>query len=108
MSKAMTYAIIETGGKQYRVSPGDKIDVERLYVDAGERVEIDKVLLLRREGEVRVGNPFVEGAKVVARVLEHGKGEKIIVFKFKAKVRYRRKRGHRQHFTRLLIEEIQG
>ncbi len=101
------YAVFEIGGKQYKVKEGDVIDVELLPYDVGEEVETDKVLLVRN-GDIKIGTPYVEGAKIKFKVLEHGKGEKIIVFKYKPKVRYRRKKGHRQPYTRILIEEIRG
>ncbi|RME40717.1 MAG: 50S ribosomal protein L21 [Caldilineae bacterium] len=100
------YAIIETGGKQYRVSEGDVVDVELLPVEAGSTVELDRVLLVGGEGGVTIGKPFVEGAKVTATVKEHGRGKKIIVFKHKKN--YRRKQGHRQPFTRLQVEKIEA
>ncbi|UCD54559.1 MAG: 50S ribosomal protein L21 [Dehalococcoidia bacterium] len=102
------YAVVETGGKQYKVTPGQTIDVERLDVAEGDTVELDKVLLIVDCDKVTVGQPTVEGAKVVATSQGEGKGEKIIVFKYKSKVRYRRKRGHRQLYTRLLIDKIVG
>ena len=102
------YAVVETGGKQYKVSPGQTIDVERLDVAEGDTVELDKVLLIADGDKVTVGQPIVEGAKVVATSQGEGKGEKIIVFKYKSKVRYRRKKGHRQLYTRLLIDRIVG
>ncbi len=102
------YAIVETGGKQHRVSPGDTIDVERLSVEKGSTIELDRVLLVADGDKLTVGTPIVEGAKVVAEVLGEGKGKKIIVFKYKPKVRYRRKTGHRQIYTRLAIKEILG
>jgi len=102
------YAVVETGGKQYKVSPGQTIDVERLDVAEGDTVELDKVLLIADGDKVTVGQPAVEGAKVVATSQGEGKGEKIIVFKYKSKVRYRRKKGHRQLYTRLLIDRIVG
>ena len=102
------YAVVETGGKQYKVSPGQTIDVERLDVAEGDTVELDKVLLIADGDKVTVGQPAVEGAKVVATSQGEGKGEKIIVFKYKSKVRYRRKKGHRQFYTRLLIDRIVG
>ncbi len=102
------YAVVETGGKQYKVTPGQTIDVERLDVAEGDTVELDKVLLIADGDKVTVGQPIVEGAKVVATSQGEGKGEKIIVFKYKSKVRYRRKKGHRQLYTRLLIDKIVG
>jgi large subunit ribosomal protein L21 len=100
------YAIIETGGKQFRVSAGQSIEVERLPETVGQTVEIGDVLLLADNGELVVGKPTIEGAKVRATVVEQGRGRKIIVFKFRSGNRYHRKRGHRQNYTRLRIEEI--
>jgi len=100
------YAIIETGGKQYRVNPGQTIDVERLDVAEGDTVELDRVLLIADGDRVTVGTPTVDGAKVVATSQGEGKGEKVIVFKYKPKVRYRKKTGHRQFYTRLVIDKI--
>ncbi|AEV17048.1 MAG: 50S ribosomal protein L21 [Thermus sp.] len=100
------FAIVKTGGKQYRVEPGLKLRVEKLEAEPGSQVELP-VLLLGGE-ETRVGAPVVEGAKVVAEVLGHGRGKKITISRFKAKVQYRRKKGHRQPYTELLIKEIQG
>ena len=102
------YAIVETGGKQYRVKPGDTIAVERLSGEPGEVLDLDRVLLLAGNGDgaTRVGSPGVAGAVVRAEVVEHARGEKIIVFRYKSKVRYRRKTGHRQSLTRLRITDI--
>jgi large subunit ribosomal protein L21 len=100
------FAIVKTGGKQYRVEPGLRLRVEKLDLEPGSQVELP-VLLLGGEKTV-VGAPVVEGAKVVAEVLGHGQGKKITISKFKAKVQYRRKRGHRQPYTEILIKEIQG
>ncbi len=102
------YAIIETGGKQYKVTPGQTIDVERLDVAEGKTVELERVLLVADGDKVRVGTPTVDGAKVVATSQGEGKGKKIIVFKYKPKVRYRKKTGHRQFYTRLVIDKIVG
>ncbi len=102
------YAIIETGGKQYKVTPGQAIDVERLDVAEGDSVELDKVLLIADGDEVTVGQPIVEGAKVVATSRGDGRSAKIIVFKYKSKVRYRKKKGHRQFYTKLVIDKIVG
>jgi large subunit ribosomal protein L21 len=103
----MDYAIVKTGGKQYRVSPGDVVDVELLSAEEGSTTEINDVLAVSRDGEVEFGKPFVDGARVVAQVQTHYKDRKIIVFKYKAKTRYRRKRGHRQNYTRILIQGIE-
>lgn len=100
------YAVIKTGGKQYRVSPGDSIDVERLPYDVGEQLDLDQVLLVVNGSGVQIGQPLVEGAKVKATVIRQVKGRKIIVFKYRPRNRYRRKKGHRQHYTRLRIDEI--
>ncbi len=101
-------AIIETGGKQYQVNQGDTIVVEKLPVEKGQEVVFEKVLVLKDGEELKVGRPVVEGARVVGKVIEHGKARKIIVFKFKAKKNYRRKQGHRQPLTRVMIEKIEG
>jgi large subunit ribosomal protein L21 len=100
------YAVVETGGKQYRVSPGQVIEVERLAVEPGAKVELDRVLLVASDEKVLVGNPHVKGAKVLAEAVDEVRGDKVIVFHFKPKVRIRRKRGHRQYHTRLAIKEI--
>ena len=100
------YAIVETGGKQYRVTQGQVLDVDRLDVDEGATVELDRVLVVGEGDNVAVGTPTVEGAKVVATSKGDGRARKIIVFKYKPKVRYRRKTGHRQTYTRLAIDEI--
>ncbi len=102
------YAIIETGGKQYRVSPGQVIDVERLHVAAGSSVDLDRVLLIADGDKVMVGSPVVEGAKVVATAQAEGKSPKTIIFKYKAKKRYYKKTGHRQPYTTLAIDKIIG
>ena len=101
-----TYAIIETGGKQYRVEPGKTISVEKIAAEEGSTIELDRVLLLSEDSNVTLGQPTVEGARVVAEVVEQAKGAKIIVLKFKRKVRYSVKQGHRQRLTRLAIKEI--
>jgi large subunit ribosomal protein L21 len=100
------YAIVRTGGHQYRVAPGDTIEVEKLDAEKGAEVELTEVLMVSGDNGVQVGTPLVEGARVLATVVSQGKGEKLIVFKFKPKKRYRRKTGHRQSLTRLAIKEI--
>jgi large subunit ribosomal protein L21 len=102
------YAIIETGGKQYRVQEGDTLFIEKLDVTQGDTVEFDKVLVLSKDGQLTVGSPAVNGAKVSATVVENGKAPKIIVFKYKSKKDYRKKQGHRQPYTKVRIESING
>lgn len=100
------YAIIETGGKQYRVQEGDTLFVEKLDATQGDVITLDSVLAVSKDGKLTVGSPLVEGAKVEAKVVDQGKGKKIIVFKYKPKKDYRRKQGHRQPYTKLIIEKI--
>jgi large subunit ribosomal protein L21 len=100
------FAIIETGGKQYRVAEGEIIEVERLALPAGATVTLDRVLMVGDGESVRIGKPLVEGASVQATVLDQRRGRKITVFRYKPKERYRRKLGHRQSLTRLQIERI--
>ena len=101
-----TYAIVRTGGKQYRVEPGDTIRVESLPVEEGDTIELDDVLMLSAEDGVALGTPRVIGAKVTAEVVGNGKGKKIVIFKYKAKTRYRRRNGHRQLYTDLKVTGI--
>ena len=103
----MDYAVFKTGGKQYRVKPGDTLDVERISVGVDGLAEFGEVLVVADGEQVTFGTPFVPGAKVVAQVQSHYKDRKIIVFKYKRKTRYRRKKSHRQTYTRLLIQDIQ-
>lgn len=100
------YAVIETGGKQYRVQEGDVVSVEKLPVAAGEKVTLEKVLVYSDGKTVKVGSPYVDNAKVETTVLENGKGEKVIIFKYKSKKDYRKKQGHRQPYTMLQIDSI--
>lgn len=102
----MTYAIIETGGKQLLVEPGRFYNIERLHVDAESDYTVDKVLLVNHEGEVTIGTPFVEGATVEGTVMRHLRGKKVIVYKMQPKKKTRKKRGHRQEITRLMINSI--
>lgn len=97
------HAVIQTGGKQYRVAKGDVLRVEKLDAEAGSKVEIKEVLLVSDGETVKVGTPFVSGSKVTAEVTEHGRGEKIEIIKFKRRKKYRRKQGHRQDYTELKI-----
>jgi large subunit ribosomal protein L21 len=100
------YAVVETGGKQYRVSAGDRFEVERLEAEAGQPVTFDRVLLVADEGKLTAGTPLVEGASVLADVVEHRRGEKQIVWKMKRRKGHRRKHGHRQEFTVVKVKEI--
>lgn len=100
------YAIIASGGKQFRVRPGQVINTELLPAEKGQQVELKPVLMISDGDEVVIGNPAVEGASVLATCLEQGKGRKVVVFRYKNKVRSRRKIGHRQPYTRLLIKQI--
>ena len=100
------YAIVRTGGKQYRVEEGRTITIDRLSAEEGETVELGDVLLIADDGNVTVGAPLIEGARVMAEVEANGRAKKIIVFKYRAKVRTRKKTGHRQRFTRLAVREI--
>ena len=100
------YAIIETGGKQYKISPGDNLLVEKIDSKVGETIHFDKILLLAAEEGVKIGTPFVEGYTVTAKILSQEKGDKVRVSKFKAKVRYRKTTGHRQLLTKISIVDI--
>lgn len=100
------YAVIRSGGRQYRVQAGDQLLVEKLPVEAGQQITLDEVLLVAGEKETKIGTPLVEGAKVVATVLGQEKGPKIRIFKYRPKQRYRRRAGHRQTYTRLRVDEI--
>jgi len=100
------YAIIESCGKQYKVTEGDVVFFEKLDAEEGKKVTFDKVILVSEEGKVQVGAPYVKGVKVEGKVVSHGKGKKIIVFKMKAKKNYRRKQGHRQPYTKVEITTI--
>jgi large subunit ribosomal protein L21 len=100
------FAIVQTGGKQYRVAPGDVLRVERLPGERGDEVLIEQVLLVADGDSIQVGQPLVAGARVVSEILRQGKAKKIIVFKKKRRKKYRRKQGHRQLYTALQIKEI--
>ena len=103
----MDYAVFKTGGKQYRVKPGDTLDVEMLPNEVDTIAEFEEVLAVSDDGKVTIGVPHVAGAKVLARIQSHYRDRKLMVYKYKAKTRYRRKRGHRQPYTRVLIQDIQ-
>jgi large subunit ribosomal protein L21 len=100
------YAIVETGGKQYRAEQGKIIRVEKLPAEKGEAVTFDRVLMLNDDAEVKIGNPYLEGCSVEGKVVSQGRERKIIVFKFKRKKNYRRKQGHRQPYTDVLVNAI--
>jgi large subunit ribosomal protein L21 len=102
------YAIIETGGKQYKVAEGDSVFVEKLEVNEGDNVTLDRVLGVFKDGSFTFGTPLLDGVSVEAKVEKQGKSKKITVFKYKPKKAYRKKQGHRQPYTRLLIETING
>ncbi|WP_366924096.1 50S ribosomal protein L21 [Metallumcola ferriviriculae] len=102
------YAIIETGGKQYRVSEGDTIFVEKLDAQEGDVVTIDRVLGVKKDNDFVAGSPVVDNAKVTLKVEKQGRAKKIIVYKYKAKKNYRRKQGHRQPFTKAKVEKIEA
>lgn len=102
------YAIIRTGGKQYRVSEGDVLNIEKLNVEEGQEVVFDEVLTVVNDGDVKVGAPTVAGAKVTAKVAKQGKADKIFVFKYRAKSNYRKRQGHRQPFTQVEITSIEA
>jgi large subunit ribosomal protein L21 len=102
------YAIIQTGGKQYKVTEGEMVKVEKLPAEPGDKVTLDQVLMLKDDNGTKIGDPLVAGAKVTAAVLEQGRGKKITVYKYKRRKNQRKKQGHRQAYTRLLIEKIEG
>jgi len=102
------YAVVRTGGKQFRVEAGDAVRVEKLEGAIGDRVELDEVLLVGGDGDARIGTPLVEGAKVVGVITAQGRGEKITVFKMKRRKGYRRKTGHRQLYTEVHVEGIEA
>ncbi len=104
--RSVIYAIVESGGKQYRVAPGQTINIERLGITEGEAIELDKVLLIADDEKLTVGQPVIDGAKVVATSKGEFRDKKVVVFKYKPKVRYSKKTGHRQSYTRLTIDSI--
>jgi len=100
-------AVIETGGKQYLVEPGKRINIEKVEKKEGEEIEFSKVLLVEKDGELKIGNPYVEGVKVVGKIIKQGKRKKITILKYRRKTRYKVKKGHRQPFTRVEILKIE-
>ncbi len=102
------YAVVRTGGKQARVAPGDSVRIERIRGEVGDTVELAEVLLVGDEGEPKIGTPLVDGAKVVGTITAQGRGDKITVFKMKRRKGYRRKMGHRQDYTEILVDRIES
>lgn len=103
------YAVIQTGGKQYKVSEGTVLKVEKLEAEAGDKLSLDQVLLLNDEnGSVKIGDPVVKGASVTVEVLEQGREKKVVVYKYKRRKNYHKKQGHRQPFTKIKVEKIEG
>lgn len=103
------FAVIQTGGKQYKIAEGETVKVEKLDAVAGDKVTLDQVLMLKDDnGATKIGDPLVKGAKITAQVLEQGRGKKITVYKYKKRKNQRKKQGHRQAYTKLLIEKIEG
>ena len=100
------YAVIEAGGKQHKVAEGEILKVEKLKASEGEPVDITDVLLVEKDGEVTLGSPFIEGAKVTAKILRHGKEDKVTIIKMKRRKDYRKKQGHRQNYSEIQIEQI--
>ncbi|MBF0256418.1 MAG: 50S ribosomal protein L21 [Gammaproteobacteria bacterium] len=102
------YAVIQTGGKQYRVAPGATVRVEKLAAETGSSIELDKVLMIANGDDIKVGAPYVEGGKVTATIKTHGRGKKVKIVKFRRRKHYMKRQGHRQWFTELEINEING
>ncbi len=100
------YAVIETGGFQFTVKEGEKLKIPKISAKPKEKISFDKILLISKDNDPIIGTPFIKGAKIEAEVLNHGKDKKIVVFKFKRRVKYRRKKGHRQDFTEVQIKKI--
>lgn len=100
------YAVIKTGGKQHKVAEGEILKVEKLKASKGEPIDITDVLLIEKDGEVTLGSPFIEGAKVTAKILRHGKTDKVTIIKMKRRKDYRKKQGHRQNYSEIQIEQI--
>lgn len=102
------YAVIESGGKQHRVEPGEVLQLEKLDIAEGETIDFDKVMMIGEGEKIAIGTPYVEGGKVTAEVLGHGRGDKVTIIKMRRRKHYRRQAGHRQHFTEVKITEISG
>ena len=102
------YAVVRTGGRQFRVTPGQAVRVEKLDGEVGDKIQLDEVLMLGGEGDSRIGTPLVEGAKVVGTITAQDRGDKIIIFKMKRRKGYRRKAGHRQYYTEVRVDAIEA
>ncbi|MAV27618.1 MAG: 50S ribosomal protein L21 [Gammaproteobacteria bacterium] len=102
------YAVFESGGKQHRVEPGEVLNLEKLDVEAGGTIDFDRVMLVGEGDDIKIGTPFVDGGKVSAEVLSHGRGKKVTIIKMRRRKHYRRQAGHRQAFTQVKIKEISG
>lgn len=102
------YAILRTGGKQYKVSEGDFVKVESLVGEKGTEITLGDVLMINKDGKSEIGKPVIENAKIVARIVDHDKDRKIIVYKYKKRKGFERRQGHRQHYTRIMIKQIVG
>ena len=102
------YAIVQTGGKQYRVSPGDTVCIEKMPVDCGNTLELGEVLMVEKDGDVTFGSPMVNGAKVICTVIEQDRAKKVMSLRYKSKKNVRVKRGHRQYFTRVRVDSIEA
>ena len=100
------YAVIKTGGKQYRVAPGEKIKIEQIPADVGSQITLDQVLMVGEGESVKVGNPLVSGAKVTATVMSHGRGDKVRIFKLRRRKHYQKTQGHRQNYTEIRVDAI--
>jgi large subunit ribosomal protein L21 len=100
------YAVIKTGGKQYRVAPGEKLKIEQIPADVGSQITLDQVLMVAEGESVKVGNPLVSGAKVTATVVSHGRGEKVRIFKLRRRKHYQKTQGHRQNYTEIRVDAI--
>ena len=102
------YAVIETGGKQHRVEPGEELNLEKLDAEAGATIDFDEVMMIGEGGDVKIGTPFVDGGKVSAEVVEHGRGDKVTIIKMRRRKHYQKHQGHRQNFTEILIKSIKA
>jgi large subunit ribosomal protein L21 len=102
------YAVIKSGGKQHRVEPGEVLDLEKLDVEAGQSIDFDEVMLIGDGEDLKIGAPYIDGGKVTAEVVEHGRGKKVTIIKMRRRKHYRRQAGHRQSYTKVKITEISG